>query len=39
MAVPLMEAAFASFGRMLWLNPNCLDDIFINNEELVFVVD
>ena len=39
MAVPLIEAAFASFGRMLWLNPNSLDDIFINNEELVLVVD
>lgn len=42
MAAPLMEAAFASFGRMLWLNPNCLDDIFSSdqngNEELAFVV-
>lgn len=39
MTLPFMEAAFASFGRMLWLDPSCLDTIFSSDEELAFVVD
>eukprot|EP00584_Thalassiosira_punctigera_P025961 CAMPEP_0172578112 /NCGR_PEP_ID=MMETSP1067-20121228/138571_1 /TAXON_ID=265564 ORGANISM="Thalassiosira punctigera, Strain Tpunct2005C2" /NCGR_SAMPLE_ID=MMETSP1067 /ASSEMBLY_ACC=CAM_ASM_000444 /LENGTH=1122 /DNA_ID=CAMNT_0013370805 /DNA_START=226 /DNA_END=3594 /DNA_ORIENTATION=+ len=30
-AAPLLEASFHSFGRLLWTNPNSLDEIFAND--------
>jgi len=30
-AAPLLEATFLCFGRMLWMNPNSLDEIFASD--------
>lgn len=39
---PLLEAVLGSFGRMLWMNPNSLDEIFLNDAnqdgKIAFVV-
>mmetsp|Transcript_28833 Transcript_28833/g.54482 ORF Transcript_28833/g.54482 Transcript_28833/m.54482 type:complete len:1128 (-) Transcript_28833:308-3691(-) len=41
-AAPLVDASFHSFGRMLWMSPNCLDEIFANDPnqdgKIAFVV-
>lgn len=30
-AAPLLEAIFNAFGRMLWMSPNCLDEMFASD--------
>ncbi|KAL9188917.1 hypothetical protein ACHAXT_011407 [Thalassiosira profunda] len=40
-AAPLVEATFGAFGRMLWINPNSLDEIFAddpNQDEKIAVI-
>lgn len=33
-AAPLLGVFFECFGRMLWMNPNCLDEIFASNPDV-----
>jgi len=32
-AAPLLDGMFACFGRMLWMRPNCLDEIFASDPD------